>query len=456
MIYLEERKYYPLNESQKVMFLNLSFSYKKAIVNICAAVDLFSEIDPDVMLKAMKTSLRRNKSAGYRITKRDKQIVQYCVENEEPEHINLVDLSDKNDVHREKIYNKWSSTPFPNGTKDTQPYRLNLVKKDNGFYTIYLCVSHIFFDAYAVMRMLNDVFAVYHAMLKDEPLPECNIDSLPAYEIDYKYGETDKYKRDYKYWDETVLGTEPHLTTIGGLGSSEFKKGKNSGTTLRLWQIKGNQINLPMKKELVDKINTYALERNMSPQNLFYLAIRTYLSKVCGNQEDVAIMDNLARRGSLVQKNGGGTLVNVVMLRTQIPNTTTFEEGCSIFNKTCREAYRHGNMPYAHVINMYSQKYQVGPMDGYTAFSTTYQPVIGVDTGDIKYSFRRLSNGASTLPVYLTIMPKDNFSGELLFNYEYSTGFTKEENIYKVHEFITEFLTKAMENPKATLEELMK
>lgn len=453
---MEERKYYPLNKSQQVMFVNLNFSYKKAIVNICALVDLFSDIDADVMLKAMKTSLKRNKSAGARLTKRGKEFVQYFVENEEPEHISLVDLSDKNDEEREKIYNKWGSAPFPNKNRDTQPYRLYLVKKDNGFYSFYICVSHIFFDAYSVMLMLNDVFAVYRAMLSGEPLPPCIIDPLSAYETDWEYEKSEKRSKDIKFWDEQVFDTEPHFSSIGGLNSKEYKKNRNSGAFINLLRVKGDQINLPFEKSLTDKVNNYAMENNMSPQNLFYLAIRSYLSMVCGGQEDISIMNNLARRGTVAQKKGGGTMVNANFIRTIMPNTTTFAEGCRIYNKTFKNAYRHGNLGFNDVTAVYQKKYKTNPLEGYFSFSVTYQPVIGVDTGDIKYSFRRMPNGADLMPLYLTIMPKDNFSGELLFNYEYLCGYTKVEDIYKVHEFIKTFLDKGIDNPETTLEELMK
>lgn len=453
---MEERKYYPLTKSQEVMFINLNFCYKKSIVNICALVDLFSEIDPDVMLKAMKVSLKRNKSAGGRLSKQGKEYLQYFVENEEPEHINFVDLSDKSDEQREKIYNKWGATPFPNKNCDTQPYRLNLIKRGENSYSIYICVSHIFFDAYAVMLMLNDVFAVYHALLKGEPLPPCNIDPLPAYEADWAYEKSEKREKDVKYWKEEVFATEPHFSSIGGLDSKEYKKGKNSGAFINLLRVKGGMMNLPFEKELTDKVNAYAMENNMSPQNLFYLAIRCYLSKVCGNQEDISIMNNLARRGTVVQKKAGGTMVNANFIRTIMPNTTTFAEGCSIYNKCFKDVYRHGNLGYNDVIALYRKKYNTNPLEGYFSFSVTYQPVIGVDTGDIKYSFRRMPNGADLMPLYLTIMPKDNFSGELLFNYEYLCGYTKPENIYKVHSFIKSFLDRGIDNPEISIEELMK
>lgn len=453
---MEERKYYPLTKSQQVMFINLNFCYKKSVVNICALADLFSEINADVLFEAMKISLKRNKSAGGRLSKQGKEYLQYFVENEEPENIFMVDLSDKNDEQREKIYKKWGSKPFPNKTCDTQPYRLYLIKRDSNLHSIYLCVSHIFFDAYAVMLMLDDIFNVYHAMVKGEPVPPCNIDPLPAYEADWAYQKTEKYQKDEKYWDEEVLATEPQFSSIGGLNSKEYKKNRRSGAFINLLRVKGKMINLPFEKELTDKVNNYAMEHNMSPQNIFYLAIRSYLSKVCGNQEDISIMNNLARRGTVAQKRAGGTMVNANLIRTIIPNNATFAEGCDIYNKTFKNAYRHGTFAFNDFIALYQKKYNTSPLEGYYSFSVTYQPVIGVNVGDIKYSFRRMPNGADLMPLYLTIMPKDNFSGELLFNYEYLCGYTKLKDIYKVHEFIKEFVAKGIDNPEITLEELMK
>ena len=86
--------------------------------------------------------------------------------------------------------------------------------------------------------------------------------------------------------------------------------------------------------------------------------------------------------------------------------------------------------------------------------SITFQPYFNLDGLDVPFSFRRICNGAATMPLYMTIMPTDN-SGALNVNYEYIKVFIKEESIEKLLAFLLKFLEAGVKSPDKPLKELM-
>ncbi len=444
---------YPTTSSQNMMFLNLKYSYIKSVVNICSMVHFDCEMDSSLLLQACYVGALRNKATSIRLSMENKELKQYFSEKA-PEQIEVLDYSDKSEEELNQAIDQWSKMKFPNKSLDTQLYKVKLILKPNGFYSLYFCVSHVIFDAYSIMATVKDILEIYVALRDGTAIPKPIPSPIAAYEADFAYGESAQHKKDYDFWYNEVFDTEPTYTTINGKESKEApKKEKKYGTTLRLWQVKADFVDLVIKKELNDRVQSFAVEKRISPQCLYLLAARTFLSKV-NDTEDVVFYNTVARRATKLQKRAGGTFVHAIPFRSRFSNEISFMEGCERMSDYQYKYYRHANIPSTEVISMAREKFKAPACKGYHSLSITYQPYFSIGNDDIPVHFSRHSNGAATMPLYLSIMPYDQ-SGDLVCNYEYIKGFMNPKRIAVFHNFMVAFLDKGLDNPEITLAELM-
>lgn len=451
----KERKLYPLTQAQDLIYYNLKYSIKPAVVNICTMMHFDGEIDPQLMMKAVKMGLLRNTAASTRIVKtEDKSIKQYFPENPTVEGFSLVDFSKKSQKAFDKYITKMNRTPFPNRSIDVQLYNVKLIKKPDGKYALYMCVNHLAFDAYSLMYTASDILAIYVALRDGKELPENKYDIVGAIEGVQKKYESEQKNIDLKYWHDEVFSTEPHFTSINGMDSKEWVKGKNYGKAVNLLRPKAKHINKTLKKETVDRMNSFAAENKISPKLFYLLAIRSFLGKKSGYIEDIMMLDVLMKRSTLKEKNAGGTFVQGMPARMNFSNSLSFIEACEKVKNIQYGTFMHAIPSTMDVIGTYESQYKKPPTCGYAFLNFTYQPYSVQAPESVPVHFSMLSNGYNALPLYLTVMPLDN-SGDLNFNYDFNLAFANDETIEEMHSYILRFFDKVLDNPQITLRELM-
>lgn len=459
----EQPQLYPLTQSQQMMFLNLKYCYLKSVVNICTMMHFEAEMDERLLLQACYMSIMRNQAASLRlreVTETDangkkKKVIKQYFSRKAPDPIPVLDFSDRTEEALQESIDAWSRTPFPYRSMDTQLYVIRLIKKPDGNYAVFFCVNHVVFDAYSLMATAKEMLEIYAALRDGTAVPKPAPSPLPAYEADWNYNASPAHERDVAFWRDEVFDTEPYFTTINGSGSKEAPKpGKRWGVTLRLWQIKADFADYTVKKELVDKVNALATELRVSPQVLYLLAMRNYLSKKNDNQEDILFFNTVARRATINQKRAGGTLVHAVPFRSRLSNELSFSEACREMQKLQTSYYRHANLAPTEAIDIYQKKFNLPDCTGYHMASLTYQPYFVPGDPTIPTHFSRHSNGAATMPLYLTIIALDS-SGDLTFNYEYLLGYISREAIDELQSYIVRMLENAVANPESKLMDLM-
>ncbi len=445
-------KLYPLTESQNTMFLNLKWSFgHEEIVNICATMHFEKEVDPNLLLQATYVAMLRNKSASIRLRKVGKETLQYF-SAKAPEPIIVMDYSDSTEEKLNEDILKFSSTPFSNHSLDTQLYSIRMIKKPDGLYALYFCVNHIIFDAYSLIMQANEILTVYECLRDNKPIPENKCDPTACLEKDLAYANSDKYKADHDFWENEFFATEPIYNDVCG---DPPKKDKRYGATMKLGQVKAGVKQYRIPAELVNSVNALALSHKVSPLSVFYLALRSYISKVNNFSEDIMLQTNLARRGTLLEKRAFGVRVNAVKVRVNLPNATKFSDALLTTSNELFKSMAHADMGTSKVIDIYEKKFSVPPMNGYDVINFTYNPVFISEHEGLPIHFTLHPNGSFAMKTYLTIMPLDS-SGDLVCNYDYQFATTKPDTVDNMHEQLIKALNAVVANPAITLGELAK
>ncbi|MBP3940460.1 MAG: hypothetical protein J6D00_03060 [Christensenellaceae bacterium] len=451
-------KYYPLTSGQRINFFSWKYSPIKSIVDICTLVHYDAELNEEILKQAIYLAILRNPSSKVRLHLVDKEYKQYF-SDAAPEQIEILDYTDKTEDDLRADADAWSKIPFPNKSLDVQLYRVKLIRKAEGKFSIYFCVSHMLFDAFSLMAMVKDMMECYLALRDSKPLPPLKESLMKVYEEDWAYPTSKKHEKDYAFWENVYKeGGEPKFTSFNGYEAKENFLGKKvsarAGKTLYLFQVAAKHYNAKLDKEIVKGVNELAAELQVSPQVVYLLALRSMLSKVNKDENDISFMNSVARRSTLAHKRGFGTRVLAVFFRANIDNAkTSFRDACIEMQRLQFAYYQHANIDTSEVLTIPTSIYGIPQMTGYTTLGTTYQPYIDFAGDEIPTRLETFSTGANTLPLYLTIMALDN-SGDLNFNYDYMTKFFTEETMKKTHEHVTKFLKAAIANPEMTLLEL--
>lgn len=256
----------------------------KSLVNICIMLHYDFDADPELIQKSAKLALKRNVSSTTRLCKtKDKKIMQYFYDDE-PDEIKTVDFTGETPEELEIVLDKESKKPFPHNSMDIQLYRAMIIKKPDGKYGIYFCVSHLAFDAYALMEMASDMLYIYRCLRDGEELREYKCDPISLIAKEKEYLTSPKRKEDADYFiEEAKKDGGATYTSINGKSKAQLKKGKKYGTMVNVFAPQSRHVNKLIPKEIANAINDRALENKVSPQVYHLLAWRAALSKACEN-----------------------------------------------------------------------------------------------------------------------------------------------------------------------------
>lgn len=449
----KEPTYHPLTTAQQIMYVSQKYSFKKSVVDICTMLHFDCDINPNLMLQAIHVAMLRNQSSRVRLHKVGKEIKQY-LSDRAPEPVLVMDYSDRTQEELDADLDLWSRTPFPNSSMDVQLYSIRLILEPSGYYGIYFCVSHLAFDAYALMATASDMCRIYVALRDMLPIPKAKGDYLKCCETDWEYRESKRMEKDLAYWRDEAYATEPMFTSVTG---APPKKGLRVGKTTDIINSSAYHVNYPISAELVSKVNARAKELGVSPQCFYLLAARSYLSRTNGNEEDVTINNTVARRATILQKHAGGTRVLAVPFRMNFASDTTLEDALKQMYQLQAKNYSHSDLLITVIFNLAYNKFGImknkGAFTSYTSMSLTYNPYSVALPEGIKAHLTTYSNGANTMPIYLSIMALDD-SGALNCNYDCMESFTKPDTAQHLHTQILKALEAMSSGDSMTLGEL--
>lgn len=458
--------YYPVTSALKNVLMGekVGSSYS----NLCMLFHLESEVDAGIMESAINTALERMPTVNirrhyFKDKKNAKNVETMQYFSDEPiKLVKLMSFSDEKKMY--KYLDKLSKKPFENKACDVPLYDVILITKPDGKYAIYCKMNHFIVDSYGFMMFGKEVIEIYDAMLCGKELPKPLAPVLPAYEEQWNYSGSKKEKKDNEYWDKFwETHPEPQFVSINSPKTDKLCiPGQRVGNQFNIFHIKSKHLSLIFKKELIDRVNKYAMETGVSPQALFLIALRCYLYSLCENEpEAILINGTAAHRSKMAAKSTGGVLAGSCLLYMDVKGVYTFSEACQYTASQNMEYYKHARADVSaqdrNLVSKITSIFEKGWIKGYCANIFTYQPYfINANTEtDIKFRIERIPGGISPMPVYLIIMPMDNYTGDMHANYEYVPYSVSEASIIACHEYMVKFLERALDNPEKTLNELM-
>lgn len=438
---MENKELYELTEGQSVVVNALKYMKHKEVLNIALELQIDNEIDLQILIQAINLAALRNSNNRTRIVKNGDTFYQYY-SNEAQEKIEYIEFDD------EKSYNKYidefARIPFGKDGMSGQLYKVSIIKKPNGKIAICGSFSHLIYDVYAATMFFKEIFDIYQALIDNQPLPKEASSIFQVYETQKKYLTSKKHENDLAYY-EKEYETEPQYTILSGKKSKAFpKKGRSGPIEVVLDpSYKGESLLFPIDNEFRDAVYDYANKNSITPQTVYMLACRTFLSCVC-ETNDVTFDATINKRSTIIEQKAGGTMADTILFRTVFENDITFKEAIDISYSRLLEYYKHSYLSKNEISNIFRRKANISEMNKYTTTIFTYQAPTKL-SNNIEYSIKRLTNGREWVACYINIIPC-NSKNEYVVDYSYMPKLISEQTIRDYHSFMINFIKEGIKN----------
>ncbi len=456
-------KCYPLTAAQRIH--NYTIKYAPPQV-ICIGTGLYFQagVDFNVLKESVKEAIHRFDSMRIRFVQdEDGTVYQYVVPFDERD-IPLVDFSywKDEDAHREM--ERWTEEPFERFNSPMN--KIVMIKLPNGFNGLYLKVDHMTMDSSSLIAFDRDVLQIYCAKMYGREMPKPNMSYIKQLEKDLAYeAGSAAAKKDEEFWLKEIARDEPMYTDFTGMGRLLTQRRENNNPNQRSAMVVSTDPRagisvFRLEKEPSDRLMQFCQENNVPMVCLLLMGLRTVLSKFNDNEKDVSVKSCIARRGTLLEKNSGGTRIHFFPIRTVIEPENTFMEALQIIQGEQNKMFRHANYdPIAHTMER-GKYWKLRPGASYESMSLTYQPLTlkaqnaSDDLPDIAYRSEWYSNGVAGQPLYLTVMHRME-DGGLNFNFEYRHDVVTQSEMEYLYYYLCRVLFRGIEDGNRTVGEIL-
>ena len=454
---------YPLTAAQRIHYYTVSACGRKELLNIGTGFYLeYGETDFDTLRECIYEGYRKFECMRLRFTTDEEgNLVQYLVPTEDRD-IPLVDFSfwKEEDAHEEM--RRWSKMPIEmNGNPMNE---IKMIRLPNHYEGIYMKVHHMTMDSSALMGFYSYVLQLYCSKKFENVEPPKDPKSyLEQLKLDLKYeADSPARKKDEAFWMKLLEEPEPVYTPFSPRNRlEELRQAKNDPTIRDCYvsgDIEADILVFDLEDEPSQRLTEFAQKYRVPIAVVFLTALRTVFSKFAGGEKDVSIKNAVARRGTLLESQSGGTRIHFWPLRTIIEPDTSFLDAMKIVQAKENALLRHAN--YDPILYMGAVGRHYGAKYGaYECTTLTYQPISaaalkGKDIPDIKFKSMWYTNGVAMQHIYITVMHRPNDNG-FSFHFEYQKNEVSEDEVEKLYYYLCRTIFHAIEDPERTVGEIM-
>lgn len=463
---LKKPELYPLTAAQRLLVYASEHCPKPQLLNIGTSIAVGGGIiEIDALRNALTAAYQRCDSMRIRFRKNEKGETLQYLSDDDDYGIEYKDFSKWRPEDAKRELEKWTETPF--GLHDCRENRIVMVSMPEGFNGFYLNVNHLTMDSSSIIGFIIDVVQIYCSMKYDWPFPKPMVPYLSVLKEDLAYeNNSPQYLKDKAFWESYIGRSEPIFTDILGDGLLRKAQKESGNPNYRAGQIIADTLEarhdeFHLEKEPTARLLEFCLAERIPMVCLLILGIRTYLSKMNHEEEDISIKSAVSRRGSIQKKKSGGSRIHCFPCRSIIPPETTFLEALHIIQRNQFEIFRHADFDPVQVMRMASEKYRLRPGEGYECMALTYQPMTmrGASKADmlsdIEYKTDWYSNGVAAQALYLTVMHNSIDAG-MDFYYEYQPGRITFKDLEHMYYYLCRIIFMGVDKPDMTIGEILR
>lgn len=451
------KKLYDIIPSQNSMYLMYKFGLHKQQAQIPTSFTVKTKLDFNILQRAFNIEIERNDSLRLRFIKENGTIKQYFGDKYDYK----VPVKYFFSLNEQNEFFEKDAPEVVHFMKDEtfRIYFFRTAHKGTGIYTNF---SHMIMDAMGIVIFYLDLLSVYNALVNKTELPE----PLYKYE-DYvvkeleRVSDTKKMEKHEAFYKEYFLkGGEPFYAGVHGpeLLEKFRKKKKNPDARVPMaynpLHDKCDMAVYDISKEYTERIISYCQKTDISPESIFQAGLRTYCSAINYRTDDVCMMTVCNKRVTYKEKKMSGCLAQPLILRTIIPENTSFRDAVEILKDTRTNLYRHTAYPYTLARDLFLKLFDFGPIQGANNMMFSWIPVPVDMEFPFEIEFRTYNLERYFTPLYTMVIPDAVTKGIKVY-YMYRTKLSTAAQIERLHKESLKIILDGIENPDTEISVLM-
>ena len=455
---------YPMTAAQRIHYYTVTSCHRDELLNICTGFYIqYDDIDFETLKECIYDGYQKFEAMRLRMAPDEEgNMVQYLVPTEDRE-IKIVDFAHwrEEDAHEEM--KRWSRIPlYMNGGPMNEIVIVRLPDHYNG---IYMKVHHMTMDSSAIISFYSYVLNLYcYKKFENVIAPKPPKSYLAQLEKDLAYeAGSDAMKKDEEFWMAKLQEPEPIYTPFSSrnrlLELREQMQDPNLRACYATGDIEADIKVYELEDEPSKRLLEFSREYRIPIAVILLLGLRTTFSKFSGGEKDISVKNAVARRGTLLESQSGGTRIHFWPLRTVIEPETTFLEALKIVHAKENALLRHANYDPILYMGATGQHYGVPQGTGYECTTLTYQPMSitnlkGQQIPDMNFKSMWYSNGVAMQHIYITVMHRPTDNG-FSFNFEYEKNSVSLGEIEELYYYLCRAIFRGLEDPQRTIGEIL-
>lgn len=330
----------PVSFSQRRMWLLQQLEPGGSAYNMAMTVRLKGPLKRDHLFAALDRMVRRHEAFRTVFSMDDREPVAVIEEPREAQ-ITEFDLSstprDEREAAAARLLAEFGGAPFD--LSQGPLYRIALARLDPQDHGLTIVMHHVIGDDWSFGILRRELERTYNALLKgQEPV-------LPASDIEFS---------DYAAWQRLVLHDEVFEPQVQQWlerlkGAVPLNLPTDFGTTTRKTSH-GSFVDADLSEDLRARLRSLCARYSVSPYMVTLAAFKLLLAKYCG-QTDISLGTPVANRTRVEAEQVVGTLVNTLIVRTNLDGVKTFADALARVRESALFAFDRQDVPYDYLID---------------------------------------------------------------------------------------------------------
>ncbi|RKG80159.1 amino acid adenylation domain-containing protein [Corallococcus exercitus] len=330
----------PLSFAQQRLWFLDQLESGSALYNMPMVLWLEGPLDPTVLERCFTELVRRHESLRTTFAVEEGQPVQR-VAPPTPLRLERIDLGDLPEAEREPHARRFAEQAIQ------RPFHLGqgplltttLLRLSDERHALVLCMHHIISDGWSLPLLMREMGTLYEAFTQGRPSP---LPELPVQYADYAVWQRQwlreaELERQLAYWREQLADIPSHLEL-------PTDRRRPSVQTFR-----GTSHPVRLPPDLSASLRLLAQREGVTPFMLLLAAFQLLLSRYAG-QDDISVGSPIAGRRLTELEGVIGFFINTLVLRTRIPQGSSFRELLQRVRETTLGAYAHQDIPFEKLV----------------------------------------------------------------------------------------------------------
>jgi amino acid adenylation domain-containing protein len=325
----------PASYSQRRMWLVQKMNPETVAYNMPAAFRIRGRVDPVAMEAAVNRVARHHEAFRTRFELVDGEPMQR-IEADCPATLEFVALDHLPAGERDERARTLLQERVQSGFDLTLPalHRPTLLRLDEYDHVLLWVIHHAVGDLWSFGVILRDLSLAYDALLANRDV------ALASHAIEY--ADYAAWQRDPAHWLEIERQMAYWRSRLQGLRDLALPSDLQRRT---LPSGAGGRVIATLPAATIDEIKRFSQHQGVSPFMTLLGCYAVLLGRYC-DQDDIAVGTPIANRHRFESEHLVGTLVNTLVMRTDLSGNPTFVELLQRIRDRALEAYANQDAPF--------------------------------------------------------------------------------------------------------------